>query len=466
VLLLATLAEGLGVALTAAAVVAGAPDLLVYGVTAVVQVATTAAVPTRAALMPALARSPAELMAANVAATTIDSVGSFAGPALGGLLLVFLDVQVIFALVGAMFASAVVLMTRIQGSAQVQERGPPEHMAHAILGGFRAIAIERDLRLITGLYAAQTLVAGALNVLIVVAALELLDIGNAGVGYLNAAIGVGGVAGSVVALALVGRSRLASDFALGMVLWGLPMVLIAAWADPAFVLIVLAVLGVGNTLVDVSGITLLQRAVPDAVLARVFGVLESLTWATIGLGSILASALVAALGARGAFVAVGAILPVMTAVAWPWLAAIDRRARAPIEGLGLLRNIPMFAALPPPTLEGLASALRPVRFAAGAEVMREGEQGDHFYVVARGEVDVVTDSRAATLGRGDFFGEIALLRRIPRTATVRARSDVEAYALDGDSFVAALTGHAASAEAAEAVIAARLGSLRRRGASL
>jgi MFS family permease len=416
--------------------------------------------------MPALARTPAELTAANIAATTIDSVGSFAGPALGGFLLVFLDIQVIFALITGVFAFAILLMIRIQTSAHVHERGPRENLARAVLGGFRTIATERDLRLITGLYAAQTLVAGALNVLIVVAALELLDLGNAGVGYLNAAIGIGGVAGSVVALALVGRSRLASDFALGMVLWGVPMILVAVWANPAFVLLVLALLGVGNTLVDVSGITLLQRAVPDAVLARVFGVLESLTWATIALGSILASGLVAALGARGAFLAVGAILPLLTAFAWRRLSAIDRGAHAPVQELELLGSIPMFAALPPRTLEGLALALRPVRFPAGAEVVREGEPGDHFYVVARGEVDVETDSRATTLGPGDFFGEIALLRRTPRTATVRARSDLEAYALDGDAFVAALTGHAASAEAAESVIAARLGSLRTRGASL
>jgi MFS family permease len=466
VLVVATLAEGVGVALTAAAVFGGVPALFVYALTAVVQVATTAAVPTRAALMPALARTPAELTAANVTATTIDSVGSFAGPALGGLLLVFLDVEVVLALVAGTFAGAVLLMMRIRASGEVQEGAATERLVPAVLGGFRAIATVPALRLITGLYGAQTLVAGALNVLVVVAALEVLDLGNAGVGYLNAAIGIGGLAGSVVALALVGRNRLASDFALGMILWGVPMVLIAVWAHPVFVLVVLALLGVGNTLVDVSGVTLLQRSVADEVLARVFGVLESLTWATIALGSILAAGLVGALGARGAFLATGAILPLLTALAWTRLAAIDRAAPAPERELELLRSIEMFAPLPPGTLEGLASALRPVRFPAGAEIVREGEPGDDFYVIVRGEVDVAAGSQTITLGRGDFFGEIALLRGTSRNATVRARTDVEAYALDGDAFVAALTGHAASAEAAESVIAARLGSLRTRGASL
>ena len=136
--------------------------------------------------------------------------------------------------------------------------------------------------------------AGALNVLIVVVSLELLDLGDSGVGYLNAAIGIGGLAGAALMFALVGGSRRLSPlFAVGMALWGVPMVLLAVWTEPVVAFALLGLLGVGNTLVDVAGVTLLQRAVPDAVLARVFGVLESLTWGTIALGSIAASGLVA-----------------------------------------------------------------------------------------------------------------------------------------------------------------------------
>lgn len=457
VLLLAGLTEGLGVGVTAFAVAAAAPSLLVYAITAVVQISTTAAVPTRAALMPSLARDPAELTAANVVATTIDSVGSFAGPAIGGLLLVFADVDLVLALSAGPFAAAVVLMSRIPAPRETPRR-TAAGVAGEVLAGFRAIAADRSLAIVTGLYSAQTLVAGALNVLVVVAALELLDLGEAGVGYLNAAIGVGGVVGTAVALALVGRRRLASDFALGMLLWGLPMMLVAAWTNAAFALVLLAVLGIGNTLVDVSGVTLLQRSVPDEVLARVFGVLESLTWATIGLGAILASGLVAGLGARGALLAVGAILPILTALAWRRLAAIDAKAVAP-PGIDALRGVPFLARLPAVTLEGVAAALRPVRFAAGADVFRRGDPGDAFYVVTSGQVEVETGAASpVVLGPGDFFGEIALLRDVPRTATVRARTDVNAYALRSDAFIAAVTGHAASAAAAEAVVAARLGA--------
>jgi MFS family permease len=454
VLVLAGAAEGVGVALTAATVAADAPSFVVYGLTAVVQIATTAAVPTRAALMPSLARTPEELTAANVAATTIDSVGSFAGPALGGVLLAVLGVDAVLALVAAAFAAAVVLMSRIRVAAAPAPAEPgAEGLRRELLAGARAIFTDRDLGLITGLYAAQTLVAGALNVLIVVAALELLGLGDAGVGYLNAAIGLGGLAGSVVALGLVARRRLAGDFAVGMLLWGLPMILVALWVEPWFALVVLGLLGIGNTLVDVSGVTLLQRSVSDAVLARVFGVLEGLTWGTIALGSILASGLVAWLGPRGAFVAVGAILPVLTALAWPRLAAIDRRARPPSDYVELLRRVPIFGPLPQAPLETLAAALRPVRFPAGEEIVSAGEPGDSFYVIADGTVEV----ESTTLGPGESFGEIALLRGTPRTATVRALSDVEAFALDGDAFVAAVTGHAGSARAAEGIVAARLG---------
>ena len=453
VLLVAALLEGLGVGVTAAAVLGGLPSLLVYAITAGVQLATTAAVPARVALIPSIARSPEELTAANVAATTIDSVGAFAGPAVAGVLVGFADVGVVLAAVTAVFASAVVLIGRIR----VDARPHPEPQAAALgaelLAGVRALASESKLAVLTGLYAAQTFVAGALNVLIVVVALEVLDLGDAGVGYLNAAIGIGGLAGAAVMFALVaGTRRLAPYFALGMAFWGLPMVLLAAWTQPVFALAVLGLLGVGNTLVDVAGVTLLQRAVPDAVLARVFGVLESLTWGTIALGSIAASGLVAAAGGRGALVVAGALLPLLTVLSWRQLAALD--ARPPdAAAIELLRGVPIFAPLPPAVLEAFAAALEEVQVPAGEVVFLRGDAGDRFYVVVGGEVEVELERREpVVLGRGDFFGEIALLDNVPRTATVRARTAVKAYALPGDVFVAAVT--------------AELGSATSRGASV
>jgi MFS family permease len=466
VLFVAAALEGLGVGVTAAAVLAGTPSLLVYVLTAGVQLATTAAVPARAALIPSIARSPDELTAANVAATTIDSVGAFAGPAVAGVLVALADVGIVLLAITGVFACAVVLLGRITPD----ERPPVQQrldLAAELLAGVRAIAGDTKLAVLTGLYGSQTLVAGALNVLIVVMSLELLGLGDAGVGYLNAAIGIGGLAGAAVMFALVaGSRRLAPHFALGMALWGIPMVLIALWTEPAVAFVLLGFLGVGNTLVDVSGVTLLQRAVPDAVLARVFGVLESLTWGTIALGSIAASGLVATVGGRGALAVTGALLPVLTVLAWRQLAALDRE-QPDAAAIALLRGIPIFAPLPRPVMEALAAALQTVRLSAGEVVFRRGDAGDRFYVIARGEVEVDVDGREPVfLGPGDFFGEIALLGDRPRTATVRAKTPLEVYALPGEGFVAAVTGHAESAGAADLVIASRLGSATSRAASV
>jgi Cyclic nucleotide-binding domain len=317
------------------------------------------------------------------------------------------------------------------------------------------------------LISAQTFVFGAVTVLIVVLALDVLDTGASGVGFLNSALGVGGLLGSLAAFALVGRPRLGGSFGLGIVLWGLPLVLVAAWPKPIVALLLFGVIGVANTLVDVSGFTLLQRTVADTVLARVFGVLEGLMTISIGLGALVAPLLIEVVGERVALLVTGALLPVLAALSWRALRRVDDTARAPGRELELLRTVPMFAPLPVATLEHLASSLRPVRVDAGSPVFRAGDRGDRFYLVADGGVEVSLDGRAPeTLGPGGWFGEIALLRDMPRTATVVARDDVELLALDREEFLAAVTGHPESAEAAEAVVGARLGSLPRASEAL
>jgi MFS family permease len=462
VMLGADLVRAFTLAVAAAAVFADAPAGAIYGLAGFVSLVSTAFQPAQAALLPSLARRPEELTAANVASSTIESVGSFAGPALGGLLLALTGTGVVFAATAATFAWSAVLVARIRaGKRDERQAAAGDGRARTALAGFRLIGSEARLRLLVGLYAAQTLVAGALNVLIVITALELLDLGEAGVGFLNSAVGAGGLAGVVVALALVGRRRLASDFRLGLILWGVPIVLIGVWPERATVFALLALLGIGNTLVDVAGLTLLQRAVPDDVLARVFGVLESLVVGTIGLGAVAAPLLVAVLGVRGALVATGALLPLLAALTWRRLARIDAALTVPQRQLDLLRALPLFAPLPAAAIEHLAASLIPVEVSAGGEIVRQGDPGDRFYVVSEGEVEVAVDgARGATLRACDSFGEIALLRDVPRTATVTAAGEASLYALERDEFIAAVTGHPASAAAADAVVATRLGSLR------
>jgi MFS family permease len=444
----------------ALATYADAPSLVVYALASLVGVAATPFRPAEAALIPSLARTPEELTAANVTASSIESIGIFGGPALGGLLLVASGPGTVFVVSAAALLWSAVLISQIRPVAPTappaRERAVP--VLDELLAGFRTVARERRTRLLVGLFSAQTFVDGMLNVLIVVVALKLLDTGRAGVGFLNSAVGIGGLLGALAAAALVGRRRLATNFGVGIFIWGLPIALVAVWPNQVFALVLLGIVGIGNTLVDVSGMTLLQRTAPDDVLARVFGVLESLLLLTPALGAVVAPLLLNWIGTRGALIAAGALLPLLVVPAWPTLTAIDRAAHVPTEHLELLRGNSIFAPLPEPTLEQLAASLEEMRVPAGQEVVRQGEAGDRFYLVGEGTLDVVVDGRSAqSLGPGESFGEIALLRDVPRTATVKTRTDALLYALDRRHFIPAVTGFAPSLSAAEAVIGMRLG---------
>jgi MFS family permease len=464
VMLGADLVRAAVMAAGAAAIALDAPPVLVYLVAAISTVTSTAFRPAQSALLPALARTPEELTAANVAASTIESVGVFLGPALGGILLALTGPAVVFAVNGATFLWSAFLIARIRTPEPPVEAVASQHplgtWAEAS-AGFAAILREPRLRLVVGLTTAQTFVFGALTVLMVVLAFDLLDTGSAGVGFLNSAIGVGGVLGSIVAFSLVGRPHLGESFGLGNALWGIPLVIVAAWAHPVGALLLFAVIGAANTVADVAGLTLMQRLADDRVLARVFGVLDGLIVASIGLGAVAAPVLESALGPRGALAVTGGVLPLLTVLTWRGLSRLDPAPAAAATELSLLRSNPIFEPLPSATTEHLAATLLPVRIAAGQDVFRQGDHGDRFYVVAEGGVEVTVDGEhVSELGPGDSFGEIALLRDVPRTATVTAHDDLLAYALDRDEFIAAVTGHAPAAAAADAVVAARLDPAR------
>lgn len=459
VMVTADLVRSTLLATTTAVVIMDGSPVLVYLLAGLVAVAYSAVRPAQAALLPTLARSPQELTAANVTSSTIESLGIFGGPAIGGILLAATSEQVVFGACAAAFLLSATLVSRVRVETEPEPRERPQGVWREFTAGFVMLFRERGLRVLVLLLVSQTLVAGALNVLIVVTALELLDLGERGVGFLNSAVGIGGLVGAVVTAALIGR-RLSSNFVIGIFLWGIPIALIGVFPEPGAALLFLALVGLGNTLVDVSAFTLLQRAVPDEVLARVFGAVQSLWVATIGIGAILAPLLIAAVGVRGALLVTGALLPVLATLARRRVAELDE-VPVPERELALLRAIDLFAPLPQPTLESLAQALHPVRLAPGEEIFRQGDVGDRYYVVAEGEVEIVVDGRVARVTEpGGYFGEIALLRDVPRTATVRAKTDVVLEALDRDDFIAAVTGHAASAETADSVIATRLASLR------
>ncbi|HEU4943233.1 MAG TPA: MFS transporter [Gaiellaceae bacterium] len=459
VIVVAELTRATLLGITVAVVVVDAPAAFVYVLAGLVAIAYSAVRPAQAALLPTVAKTPKELTAANVTSSTIESLGIFGGPAIGGVLLALTSPEVVFGAAGLAFLLSATLVSRVRVETQPEPRESRGSVFAEFAAGFVTLGREKGLRILVFLLVAQTFVAGALNVLIVVTALQLLDLGEQGVGFLNSAVGIGGLVGAVVSAALIGR-RLTSNFLVGIALWGIPIALIGIFPEPGPALLFLALVGLGNTLVDVSALTLLQRAVPEEVLARVFGAVQGLWVATIGLGSIAAPLLIAVLDVRGALIVTGALLPILATLLRSRLTRLDA-APVPQRRLELLGAIELFAPLPQPTQESLAHALVPVSLEAGEELFRQGDVGDRFYIVEDGEVEIVIDGRVVReTGPGGYFGEIALLRDVPRTATVRARTDVDLFALDRDDFIAAVTGHAASAEAAESVIATRLGSLR------
>jgi MFS family permease len=470
VLLLTNVCRIVLVGSAAVGVFLDAEPLIIYVLAVAATIVTTPFRSAQAALTPQLARSPSELTAANAVASGIDSLALFIGPAIAGLLLAVASTGLVFTMTALLLvlSALFILLIRVEPSERPRGEVEPSTIMSEAFAGFRAIGTHPSLRMMVALIGAQTAVAGAVQVYIVVASIELLDFGRGGVGFLNSAIGVGAFVGAVAALSLTGARRLSPAFLLGMILWGIPLIALAVWPEAVAALLLFGVIGVGNSIASVSGLTLVQRAVPDEVLARVFGVIQMLLLASMGIGAAVAPALIGFLDLEGALVVTGAFLPVMVVVAWRVVSRIDKTAVVPDrEELRILSSVPIFAPLPGMTLEHLAGRLVPMRLEPGTMIIREGDPGDRFYIVAEGTVEISEgDFPVSELSAGGYFGEIALLRDVPRTATVSSKTPVVLYALDREDFLAAVTSHAPSAEAAEEVVSSRLAGMPVGGARL
>ena len=440
-----------------AAAAYGGSKALVFVFAAVVGLCTTLIRPALQALLPSLAHTPEELIASNGATSTIESFGTLVGPVVAGVVVAFAQVGLVFGVgAGALLVAAVLLArVEVEGRIELSAAADDRSARRMVAAGFHAITRTRNATLVIGLIAAQAFVRGCLNVLIVVAVFRVLHGSDSEVGYLTAAIGVGGLLGAVGALTLAGR-RLAVPFGLALVFWGLPIALIAPRPYLALALFLLAIVGAANSVEDVAVFTLLQRIVPDEFLTRVLGVTWGLAMGAVALGSIFAPAVVALTGPRPAFVVVGAILPLLTLITYPRLDEMDRTVAVPPPELELIERVPMFAPLSLAGKERVAASLVPVSVAAGEWVIRAGDVGDRFYIVGDGELDIDANGRRSKARRADYFGEIALLRDVPRTASVTASVDSELFALSRDDFLAAVTGHAAARAAGERVADERL----------
>lgn len=434
----------------------GGNAFVIYVLAVVSTVVAVAYNPAQAALMPSLVDSPEELTAANVVGNTISSVGMFAGPALGGVLLALSGPAAVFALTAGLTAWSLAFVLQVPRDRPPSPAERPHFLAE-LTAGFATVIRRPALRVVIGLSGAQALVDGALEVLLVVLAIRLLHGGNASLGWLNTAIGIGSIGGGFVVAVMAARRRLAGGFAIGLVLSSVPLAAAAAVSSLAPALILVAALGLGAIFCQVNGVTLLQRSTDNEVMGRVFAVFESLLLTGLALGSVVTPGLIGWLGARGALIAAGAFVPVLLVWLWPSLRRIDAEAVIAEEPLELLRGISIFTQLPGPVLERLAASATSVSVAADQVVVSRGETGNHFYAIASGRAAVERDDGTTReLGPGDFFGEIALLRDVPRTATVRALEPLRLFALEREEFLFAVTGHAPTLAAAENIVVTRL----------
>jgi MFS family permease len=443
-----------GTVTAAAAVVAAVsgPPVLIYVLAVLSTIAATLFRPAHSALLPSLCHTGSELASANVVRGLLDSAATLVGPLLAAVLLEVADVSAVFwvAAASSWWAAALLLRLRYDAPPRPSVSTRPRLVREAV-DGLKAVARHRGLAVILGLAAAQSFTRGALTVLSVVVAIELLGTGEPGAGALMTAVGVGAVLGSLAASLLVGTRGLGAWFAVGVALWGLPIALVGVVPHQGAALGLVALVGVGNALVDVAGFTLLARMAPDEVLARVFGVLESLVAVSIGIGALVASWLVDELGPRSALFGIGLVCPVLAVASWRRLRQLDRSVGGHDLDVELLQQVPMLRTLPLPSVEQLARGLEPVQVPAGQAVFSQGDVGDRYFVIESGEVDVLGDGvRVTTLGPGEGFGEIALLRDTPRTATVVARTDLRLRALVSHRFLAVVLGFTPAARAAAA----------------
>jgi MFS family permease len=444
--------------LCALVIATGAPGWQLYVLAAVAAAAGAPVRPTQATLMPAVARSPGELVAANMAWSTGEGLASMVGPFVAGILVAGGRPELGALVAAVTFLAAAVFVARLRFEQARDATGGAGEAA----GGLRLLEGIRTLRRrpVVGwsmlAVFSQVMTRSLLAPLTVVAAIELLGMGEAGVGVLNAALGLGGLVGAVFAVSLTRTDQLIRTQGAALAWWGVPIALIGLLPFPELALAAMIVIGVANAVFDVALFTIFQRGTANEERAPVFSVFEGIVGLGSVTGSLLAPVLLAAFQIRGALAVSGSILPIVALIIYSRIGRNDRLSVVREPLLQLLREVPAFAELPLTAFERLSSGMEPLAFEAGQTIMREGEPGDRFVVIESGEVEVSADGRPMQqLGRGAGLGEIALLRRSPRTATVTALTPVTAYAIPGSCFVAAVSGPAA-AMVTERIAAANL----------
>jgi MFS family permease len=448
-----------GVATLAVALVLAVdgPVLLVYALAVAASMAFTSYRGSHSALMPSLCRSPDELTSVNVVRGALDSISVILGPLVAALLLEVWDISAVFVFAGACALISAGLIMQLNYESIPLPATRRRHVMHEIHDGILAVTSNAGVTVVVGFVVLQAAIRGAFSVFVVVVAIDVLHGHPSSVGLLQGAVGVGALIGSIACTRLIGSRAMTRWLGVAVVLWGLPIAVIGLLPHYAIALLAAAVIGIGNSLVDVTAFTLIARMVPNAVLARVFGVLESVGALAVGIGFIVAPLLIGALGTKGALLTVGAVAPVVCVLWWRRLRTIDALVAVRTDDIMLLRKIAMLRPLPVPVIEQLAHGVQRTELRPGDAVFEAGDTGDSFYVVARGTVNVLHgDQLVRAMGHGEGFGEIALLGDTTRTMTVRAVDNVELYGISRSDFLTAVTSVGGARTEAEATKSAHI----------
>ena len=439
VLLVTDLARGAIMVGLALAVMLGLPTVVIIGLSILAACFSTFFGPAIGALLPTLV-DERDLGPANSAWATLDNVAFIIGPAIAGILLASGGLEVAFLINAASFGIVAVILWQLPVPARVAAVPEGGEEPEAAPAGWRALA--RPLAGPLVLDSAISFVIGGVNVLTVVIAVDVLGAGESGTGFLQAATGVGGVVAGVAGGALLAR-RLRVPLVIGGALGAAGLAWLALSGGLVMAMVAIGVAVAGLLLLDVVNTTMIQRIVPDELRGRAMGVLQTSSAVVYSLGSLLMPIVASLLGVP--IVLVAAAVVVVAGVAGALLLLRVQPEPAPIDPDRLrLLDQPIFAGLPAARIEAAARRLVPVPVREGEVVIRQGDVADRFYVVDAGSVRVsrVQEGEEVTLrelGPGSLFGEIGLLRDLPRTATVTATTPGVLYALDADAF-AALVG--------------------------
>jgi MFS family permease len=421
--------------------------------------------PPQAALLPAVVRTPDELTAANVMTGWTDAAAALVGPALAGVLLTWRGPGLAVAAMAGLTVIATFLVVRVQGPAAAisSEVVPGDGRALASIrtgAGSNLLMTVRhpQIRVLLALHTFYFVLIGALDLLCVILAVDYLHMGRGGPGFLNAALGGGALLAGFVTALLVGRRHLANTLTVTLSIAVAALALIGATRSVAPAILLIGAVGLAGAVFDVTGRTLLQRSAPSDAIAGSFSILEALMDFGLALGAVLVRVAIAIGGLKAALFAPAVVALLLIAGLWRRIRKVDASATVPQVEIQLLRTISIFAALPAPSLEGIARDLGTLTVSQGTVVIKEGERGDCYYAVADGELAVSRQSQFLQMvSRGDGFGEIALIRDVPRQATVTAATDASLYTLGRELFVQAVTGHATAISAVERVISRHLG---------